>query len=477
MTETPLKARTASSQLAAQKNTNRLMCDSDNSTDDLFSQDQGEEDINLYPYNQSAEEAVIACVLINPDSFDDLNDFLRADDFYIYRNRWIWEAFQNLRENDQPIDYLMVNNELKQRDRLSEVGGPSHLTELLTRTPSALNAVAYGQQIKTTSICRQLGLAANQIARYAYQQPWNSDQALDKSEQEIFKVSLRNSNREIRAIKEVMSDVYDHVINQSDGMIKGIPTGYIDLDRMLGGMHGSDLIILGARPAVGKTSFLTTLALHVAQVQKKNIAIFSLEMSNQQLAFRLLAQDCGIDGQHLRTGNLSDDEWGKFTQAVVDISELPMVFDDTPALTIAQLRSGCRKLRMQNKLDLVLVDYIQLMASDNRFENRVQEVGYISRQLKVLARELDVPILAAAQLSRAVELRADKRPILSDLRESGNLEMDADIVLFLHRVDDPPEKGLTEVIIAKHRQGPTGVVWLGFQESTSKFVNITRKEE
>lgn len=477
MTETPLKVRTASSHLAAQKTTNRLLCNADGSTDNSFSQDPYEETIEIHPHNKSAEEAVIGCVLINPELFDELAEFLQADDFYIIRNRWIWEAFQNLRDNNRPIDYLLVTNELEQKDRLSEVGGPGRLTELLNRTPSALNAVAYGQDIKTTSICRQLGSAANQIARYAYQQPWNSDLALDTAEQEIFNVSLRNTNHEIRAVKEVMSEVYDQVIDRSNGKIKGIPTGYIDLDRMLGGLHGSDLIILGARPAVGKTSFLTTLALHVAQVQKKNIAIFSLEMSNQQLAFRLLAQDSGMDSQHLRTGNLSDEEWSKFTQAVVNVSELPMVFDDTPALTIALLRSACRKLRMQDKLDLVLVDYIQLMASDNRFENRVHEVGYISRQLKVLARELEVPILAAAQLSRAVELRADKRPILSDLRESGNLEMDADIVLFLHRVEDSPEKGLTELIIAKHRQGPTGVIWLGFQESTSKFVNITRKEE
>ena len=228
---------------------------------------------------------------------------------------------------------------------------------------------------------------------------------------------------------------------------------------------------------MGKTSFLISLPLQVVEKTAKHVAVFSLEMSTEQLALRLVAQESGIDSQRLCSGQLKDDEWALFTRAVEKLSELPMRFDNSPSLTPSQMRSKCRKLRLQNHLDLVVVDYLQLMASDNSFENRVKEVGYISRQLKVLARELGVPILAAAQLSRAVEMRADKRPILSDLRKSGNLEMDADIVLFLHRLEDPPEKGLTEVIVAKHRQGPTGVVRLIYQESNARFVNANTKED
>jgi len=347
---------------------------------------------------------------------------------------------------------------------------------LINRTPSSLHAAAYGHLVEETATCRRLANAANLIAKAAYRKPQDSDRALDEAEQAVFDVSLRRVTREMQTAQTAMSNLYDQVADRAAGNLNGILTGFIDLDRLLGGLQGSDLIIVGARPAVGKTSFLTSLALQVAQKEKKHVAVFSLEMSTEQLSLRLAAQESGINSQRLRSGQLEDGEWETFTQTIESLGELPMYFDDSPALTPSQLRSKCRKLRIHHRLDLVVVDYLQLMASDSRFENRVQEVGYISRQLKILARELDVPILAAAQLSRAVELRSDKRPVLSDLRESGNLEMDADIVLFLHRLEEPDAKGLTEVIVAKHRQGPTGVAKLLFQESTARFVNAVVKE-
>ena len=478
MSETVLNARTAGSQPAVQTSTDHLTCDDDDSTHDSTTQAPEEETFfNSPPQNREAEEAVLGSVLINPETYDDLAEFLNHDDFYILRNGWIWQTFARLRELGQPVDYLTVVNDLQEHSRLAEIGGPAYLIGLINRTPSSLHAAAYGHLVEQTATCRRLAQAANQIATAAYRKPLDANRALDEAEQAVFNVSLRRVTRDAQPARTVISNLYDQVVDQAEGGLKGIPTGFIDLDRLLGGLHGSDLIIVGARPAVGKTSFLTSLALQVAEKAARHVAVFSLEMSAEQLALRLAAQESGVDSHRLRSGQLAEDEWDAFTRSVEKLSELPIHFDDLPALTPFQLRSKCRKLRLKNRLDLVVVDYLQLMASDGRFENRVQEVGYISRQLKVLARELDVPILAAAQLSRAVEMRSDKRPVLSDLRESGNLEMDADIVLFLHRLEDPTDKGLTEVIVAKHRQGPTGVIRLAFQESTTRFVNTVVKEE
>ncbi len=472
-----LNARTAGSQPAVQMGTTHDLCNWDDSTDDFTNQEPARDEIyNLPPHNREAEEAVLGSVLINPEIYDDLAEFLCPDDFYIQRNGWIWQTFTSLREQGQPLDYLTVVNDLEQRNRLAEIGGPAYVMGLINQTPSSLHAAAYGHLVEETATCRRLANAANRIARAAYRKPYHADRALDEAEQAVFNVSLRRVTHEMRSAHEAMSNLYDHVADRAAGNLQGIPTGFIDLDRLLGGLQGSDLIIVGARPAVGKTSFLTSLGLHVAQKEKKHVAIFSLEMSTGQLSLRIAAQESGINSQRLRSGQLEDDEWEKFTRAIEGLGELPMAFDDSPALTPSQLRSKCRKLRLHNRLDLVVVDYLQLMASDGRFENRVQEVGHISRQLKILAREMDVPILAAAQLSRAVEMRTDKRPVLSDLRESGNLEMDADIVLFLHRLEEPDEKGLTEVIVAKHRQGPTGVAKLLFEESNARFVNAVVKE-
>jgi len=433
------------------------------------------------PHNREAEEAVVGAVLINPEVYYDLAQFLLADDFYIHRHRWIWEAFTRLHEQRIPLDFLTVTEELERVGQLGEIGGPAYLTALLNQVPTSLHAEAYGRMVEAAAIRRRMLTAANQIATLAYDQQETVENVIEESEKAIFNVSERRLRHDVLPIRQVLSEVYDRI----DELAKrpedffGVPTGFIDLDRMLSGLQPSDLVIIAGRPGQGKSGFLLSVARNVALLHKKHVAVFSLEMSNEQVAQRLLAQETGIDSQRMRTGKLGDDEFPKFTHAIEVLGDTTIFMDDTPAITPLQLRTKCRRLHMEYGLDLVIVDYIQLMGGDTRSENRVQEVSYISRNLKVLARELNVPVLAAAQLSRAVEQRTDKRPVLSDLRESGSIEQDADIVMFIYRPDqyekDTVKQNVAEIIISKHRNGPTGSVELVFMSHLAKFVDAATK--
>ncbi len=375
-------------------------------------------EIQAQPHNRQAEEAVLGAVLINAESYFDVAQFLQADDFYIVRNRWIWDAFTRLHERRQPIDYLTVISELEQQSQLAEVGGPAYIMALINQTPTSLHAEAYGRLIEQTSVRRRMLSAANELAKLAYDQGKTVDTVLDEAEKSIFGISERRIRKDLQPIQQVLSEVYDRVdrMSQRGDEIMGVPTGLIDLDRLFGGLQKSDLLIVAGRPGMGKTGFMLSIAKNAAQKHKKHVAVFSLEMSNEQLVQRLIAQETGIDTQRLRTGKLADDEWPLFTHAIEVLSDTHIFLDDTPAITPLQLRTKCRRLHLEYSLDLVIVDYLQLMSGDTRIDNRVQEVSYISRNLKVLARELNVPVLAAAQLSRAVEQRADKKPVLSDLR-------------------------------------------------------------
>ncbi len=428
------------------------------------------------PHSREAEEAVVGAVLINPEVYYDLAQFLLADDFYIHRHRWIWEAFTSLHEQRIPIDILTVSEELERRGQLGEIGGRAFLTALVNQVPTSLNADAYGHIVESHSIRRRMIAAANSIASLSYNEDSTVDNVMDEAEKAVFSVSERRLRHDVQPIRQVMSMVYEEVGEraQRSDEIFGVPTGFYDLDKKLGGLQPSDLLIIAGRPGQGKTGFLLSVAKNAALIHKKHVAIFSLEMSNEQVAERLLSQETGIDSQTLRTGKLEAD-WPKFTHAIEVLSDTHIFLDDTPALTPLQLRTKCRRLHLEHRLDLILVDYLQLMGGDTRSENRVQEVSYISRNLKVLARELNVPVLAAAQLSRAIEQRADKTPILSDLRESGSLEQDSDIVMFIYRPDqyekDTPKKNMAEIIIAKHRNGPVGTVDLVFLSSLAKFEN------
>ena len=435
-------------------------------------------DMQTPPFNRHAEEAVLGAVLIDPEAYFNVSAFLHGDDFYIVRNRWIWESFTRLHEKRRPIDYLTVYEDLEAQNQLAEAGGQAYLLGLINQTPSALNVEAYGHIIEDNSLRRRMLQAANDLARLAYDQKRTVDTVIDEAEKSIFSISERRVRHDLQPIQQVLSEVYDHIdtLSQRSEEIMGVPTGLIDLDKILGGLQKSDLLIIAGRPGMGKTGFMLSVLKNAAQRYKKHVAMFSLEMSNEQLVQRLIAQETGIDTQRLRTGKLTEEEWPLFTHAIEVLADTHVFLDDTPAITPMQLRTKCRRLHMEYELDLIIIDYLQLMSGDTRNDNRVQEVSYISRNLKVLARELNVPVLTAAQLSRAVEQRADKKPVLSDLRESGSLEQDADIVMFIHRPDalekDNPKSNLAEIIIAKHRNGPThGGIELVFLNNLARFDN------
>ncbi len=435
----------------------------------------------MVPHSREAEEAVIGAVLINPEAYYDVAQFLQPEDFYIHRNRWIWETFMALHDRNEAIDIVTITEELDQKGHLADIGGAAYITKLLNNVPSSLHAEAYGHRVEETAIRRRMLDAANQIAKLAYEENLSLETVMDSSEKAVFNVSERRLTRELMPIRSVLSEYFDRIeeLSQRDDALVGVPTGFFDIDKMLGGLQPSDLLIIAGRPGMGKTGFLLSAVKNAALIHKKHVAVFSLEMSNEQLVQRLIAQETGINSTRLRSGKLAADEWLLFTQAIEVLTDTHIFLDDTPALTPLQLRTKCRRLHLEYKLDLIVVDYLQLMTGDLRSNNRVQEVSDISRNLKILARELNVPVLAAAQLSRAVEQRSDKRPVLSDLRESGSLEQDADIVMFIYRPEvyeeDTAFQNLAEIIVAKHRNGPTGDVQLVFRKNLAKFENAATR--
>ncbi|NIS82663.1 MAG: replicative DNA helicase [Anaerolineales bacterium] len=433
------------------------------------------------PYDRLAEEAVLGAILVNPEVYYDVAHFLTGEDFFLHRNRWIWEAFVSLQEQRLPIDILTASEELERRGQLDDVGGPAYLTVLINSVPSSLHAEAYGHLVEETATRRRLLQAANQVARLAFQSDTPIEDVVNDAEKAIFGVSERRLAHQLLPIKQVISEYYDRIdfLARHRDETLGVPTGFIDLDRLLGGMQPSDFLIIAGRPGQGKSGFCISVAKNASQIYKKRVALFSLEMSNEQLVQRLVSQETGIDSQRLRLANLDDDEWPLFTQAVSALGDTHIYLDDTPAITPLQLHTKCRRLHMEVGLDLIIVDYLQLMTGEVRIENRVQEVSYISRNLKALARELKVPVLAAAQLSRAVESRRPPRPILSDLRESGSLEQDADVVMFIYRPDqyeeDTLKQNIAEIIVSKHRNGPVGNIELVFRRTLAKFENAATR--
>jgi len=452
-------------------------------TDDLNFADNSLSEALTLPSNRDAEEALIGAVLINQEVYLDVSQFLRAEDFFIVRNQWVWEAFHHLSETRNPIDLVTVTETLSNRGQLDEVGGQSYLISLINRAPNSFHAESYGRIIEQNAIRRRMLDAANEVARLAYHQDQTIDTVVDEAEKAIFNVSERRIKRDLVPIREVVRDYYDRIdelAQRSEG-IYGVPTGLIDIDQLLGGLQKSDLLIVAGRPGMGKTGFLLGTMRNAALVHKKHVAMFSMEMSNEQLLQRMIAMDTRIDTQRLRSGRLNDNEWDIFFQSLESYDQAMIFLDDTPAITPLSLRTKCRRLHLEYGLDLVIVDYLQLMSGDSRTDNRVQEVSNISRNMKVLARELNVPVLTAAQLSRAVEHRPDKKPQLSDLRESGSLEQDADIVMFIHRnplSDDKEERNKAEMIIAKHRNGPTHPgIGLVFIDELAKFENAAQGQQ
>jgi replicative DNA helicase len=430
----------------------------------------------LPPQNVEAEEAILGCLLIDPDAIIRVATILKPEDFYREKNGWIYESALNLHERREPIDFLTICDELERREQLSEVGGTPFITMLINAVPTSIHAEHYAHIVERTATRRRLIDAAAQIAQVAYQEADDVGEVVDRAEQILFGVSERRVSRDLVPIKQILSDYYDRIeyLTRHRGELIGIPTGFTDLDKLLGGLQRSDLLILAARPSVGKTSLALSFAHNAARKYRQRVAFFSLEMSSEQVVARLISAETGINSQRLRRGEIEEHEWGRFMKATSDMAETLLFIDDTPGISALELRTKARRLHAEVGLDLVVVDYLQLMRGDFRSENRVQEVSSISRALKGLARELNVPLVALSQLSRGVESRTDKRPILSDLRESGSLEQDADVVMFIYRDEmyneNTERPNIADVMIAKHRNGPTGSVALFFKKELAQFL-------
>lgn len=432
----------------------------------------------LQPHNVEAEEAVLGSLLIDPDAIVRVATFLNPADFFVERHGWIFEAIRDLHERREPADLVTLTDDLERRGQLTQVGGSAYLTGLINATPTSIHVEFYARIVERTAVLRRLIDAAGQIARLAYEDTEDASEVLDRAEEIIFSVAARQVDRDLRPIMNVLDKYIDRVeyLRQHQGEMIGIPTGLADLDKLLGGLQRSDLIILAGRPGMGKTSLGLSIALQAARKWDKRIAMFSLEMSDEQLVQRLVSAETGIDSQRLRLGDIKDDEWSTLIQATNLLANTQIYIDDTPAISALELRTKCRRLHAEHGLDMVIVDYLQLMRGDFRSENRQQEISFISRSLKALARELNIPILALSQLSRQVESRHDKRPMLSDLRESGSIEQDADAVLFIYRDEvynpDSEFPNIAEIILSKHRSGPTGIFSVYFKKHLAQFVDL-----
>ena len=437
----------------------------------------------LQPHNVDAEEAVLGALLIDPDAIIRVATFLNAKDFFLQRNGWVYEAILTLHSRREPTDLVTLTDELERQNRLADIGGPAHLTDLINATPTSIHVEFYARIVERTALLRRLIDGATQIAQLAYEDNDDVGEIIDRAESIIFGVTERRVDRDLKPIRQIIDSYYDLIEyrSQHQGELMGIPTGLKDLDKLLGGLQRSDLIILAGRPGMGKTSMGLSIALQAARKWSKRIAIFSLEMSDEQLVQRLLSAETGIDSQRLRLGQVHDNEWPVFIQATSLLADTGIFIDDTPAISAMELRTKARRLEAEHGLDMIIVDYMQLMRGDRRSENRQQEISYISRSLKELARELNIPVMALSQLSRAVESRHDKRPMLSDLRESGSIEQDADVVMFVYRDEiynpDTEFPNLAEIIVAKHRSGPTGLFSIYFKKQLAQFVDLEVRTE
>lgn len=405
------------------------------------------------PANPEAEEAVLGSLLIDPDAVLKVASFLEAEDFYRERNGWIYRAILGLHERREPADFVTLCDELERNNLLQEIGGAAYITQLINNVPSAAYIEHYGHIVERTATLRRLIDAAGRIAALAYEESQEIDEVVDRAEQIVFNVAERRIRRDLAPVRQVMHEVVDRIdyLHRHQGQILGVPSGFTQLDRLLGGFQKSDLIILAARPAVGKTSLSLNFALNAARKFRKVVAYFSLEMSAEQLVQRLLSMETGIDQQRLRKGEIEDRDWEMIMEAAGELSGTMLYIDDTPAMSALELRTKARRLQAEHGLDLIIVDYLQLMRGDNKSENRVQEISYISRALKGLARELEAPVIALSQLSRAIESRSDHKPILSDLRESGCLPADTRIM----RADTGAEVTIRELVLSQE----TPLVW------------------
>lgn len=434
------------------------------------------------PQNLDAEMSLLGAILIDEEVLADISDKLNAQDFYDKRHTLIFDAMLRLYERHRPVDLLTLSDELTKKSELEIVGGSAYLTELTNYVPTAAHAAAYAEMISQKAVRRRLIKASADIAELGYNEEREIAELLETAEAELFGVSDTNTKQDLVSLEQILTESFDRMeeLHRGGGKLRGIPTGWRDLDNMTAGLQQSDLIILAARPAMGKTTLVTNLAYNVATKAKKSVLFFSLEMSKEQLVDRMLADASGVDAWNIRTGNLSDDDFEKLSHAMGEMAEAPIFIDDTPGVTVLEMRTKARREAHNNPLGLIIIDYLQLMQGSGRSDgNRVQEVSEISRGLKLIARELNVPVIALSQLSRSVETRSPQIPQLSDLRESGSIEQDADIVAFIYREayynPETERQNVTDLIIAKHRNGPVGKVELYFHPERLRFMSLDKQ--
>ena len=436
------------------------------------------------PHDVEAEQAVLGSMLTDNDAVISAIEVLKEEDFYRTDNRAIYEAIMNLYNRAEPIDIITVKAELESLGKIEQVGGVKYLASLPDKVPTTANAMKYIKIVEEKSTLRNLIKTANEIIELGYDPTEDVSDIMEGAEKKIFNIMQNNDKKSYAPIKDILVESFtqlEELYNRKQH-ITGVPSGFIELDYKTAGFHGSDLVLIAARPAMGKSAFALNIATNAAVRANVPVVIFSLEMSKEQMVNRILCSEAMVDSNKVRTGKLEEDDWAKLAGSIGPLSDAEIYIDDTPGISVAEIRAKCRKLKIEKHIGMVLIDYLQLVQGSNkRNGSREQEISEISRSLKILAKELNVPVIALSQLSRAVEQRPDHRPMLSDLRESGAIEQDADIVMFLYRDDyynkDSEEKDISEVIIAKHRGGSTGTVKLLWMGSYTKFANLARGYE
>jgi len=438
----------------------------------------------LPPQNIETEKSVLGSILIDKDSIEKVLDVLKPEDFYSRQNQLIYGVMVDLSEKNEPIDILTVTNKLDEARDLENAGGAAYLTSLLAATPTSAHILNHAKIVQRKKILRDLIDSAHKIVGLGYQEDESIEKILDQAEQKLFAVSQRSISQEFTALKEELHEAFERLerLHRGDGALRGLSTGFVDLDSILAGLQRSDLIILGARPSLGKTSLALDIARNAAKKENVGVGVFSLEMSKDQVIDRILSAEAGVGLWKMRTGHLTSsgdfNDFSKISLALDSLSRVPIFIDDTASPTVLQIRAMARRLKSKSDLGLLVVDYLQLVQPRSDIDGYVQQVTDVANSLKALARELNIPVLAVSQLSRAVEARPDQRPRLSDLRESGGIEQAADLVMFIHREDkvrrDSDRKNIAEVIIAKHRNGPTGVIELYFDEEEVSFKNLAK---
>lgn len=435
------------------------------------------------PQNVEAEQSVLGAMMIEREAISKVSEILRPEDFYREAHRLIFSAMMELFNKNEAVDLVTVVEVLRRDEKLEGAGGIAYVSALANSVPTAANVMYHARIVEEKALLRQLINTATHVAGMGYEANEEVTVIMDKAEKMILEVANRKAGQEFASIKNIIFDVFDKVseLYSSKGGITGLPTGFKDLDKLTSGLQPSDLILIAARPSMGKTAFVLNIAQNIAIKEKKAVAFFSLEMSKEQLVQRMLCAEAPIDAQRLRIGELENNDWDKLVRAADRLAAAPIFIDDTAGITVMEMRSKARRLKIEHDLQLIIIDYLQLMqgsASSSRSENRQQEISEISRSLKALARELKVPVIALSQLSRGVESRQVKKPMLSDLRESGSLEQDADIVAFIYREDyyepETERKNITDIIVAKHRNGPVDSVQLFFHKQFTKFSDLSR---